>query len=60
LSAAENSQVDAEMVRVFVDEQSKIGLREGELSRTFAQACQVLREGHTLVDLDRQARPTGK
>jgi hypothetical protein len=26
------------------------------LSRTFAQACQVLREGHTLSELD-QARP---
>jgi hypothetical protein len=57
LSTAESSQVDAEMVRVFADEQSKIGLREGELSRTFAQACQVLRQGRTLVDLDRQARP---
>jgi hypothetical protein len=57
LSTADSSQVDAEMVRIFVDEQSKIGLREGELSRTFSQACQVLREGHTLVDLDRQARP---
>ena len=56
LSAAESSQVDAEMARIVVDEQSKIGLREGELSRTFAQACQVLREGHTLSELD-QARP---
>jgi hypothetical protein len=57
LSAAESSQVDAEMVRIVVDEQSKIGLREGELSRTFAHACQVLQKGHTLSDLDRQARP---
>jgi hypothetical protein len=55
LSAAESSQVDAEMVRIIVDEQSKIGLREGELSRTFAHACQVLQKGHTLSDLDRQA-----
>lgn len=58
LSAAESSQVDAEMVRIVVDEQSKIGLREGELSRTYAHACEVLQKGHTLSDLDRQARPT--
>jgi hypothetical protein len=57
LSTTESSQVDADLARIVVDEQSKIGLREGELSRTFAHACQVLREGHTLVDLDREARP---
>jgi hypothetical protein len=61
LPDAESGQVDAEMARIFVDEQSKIGLVEGQLSRTFAQACQTLREGHSLVDLDRKARsPTGK
>ena len=57
LPNAESAQVDAEMARIFVDEQSKIGLLEGQLSRTFAQACQNLREGHTLLDLDRRARP---
>ena len=61
LPNAESAQVDAEMARIFVDEQSKIGLLEGQLSRTFAQACQSLREGRVLVDLDREARsPAGK
>jgi hypothetical protein len=61
LPDAENAQVDAEMARIVVDEQSKIGLVEGQLSRTFPQACQNLREGRSLVDLDREARSnTGK
>ena len=61
LPNADSAQVDAEMARIFVDEQSKIGLLEGQLSRTFAQACQNLREGRVLVDLDREARsPAGK
>ena len=57
LSAAESSQVDAEMVRIVVDEQSKIGLPGRRAVSDICPSVSDFAGRPCPFGLDRQARP---